>query len=121
MLCPCLPGIADDEASLREMAEADLRLGAEDVWLEPVNARGSGLVRTEKRLREAGENSLADKMGAIRHKEGWSNYARELIETAVGVATKLGFISRLHVLLYPKRLEPADREALEPLPGIVWL
>jgi DNA repair photolyase len=36
MLCPCLPGIADDKASLCEMAKTVLDLGAEEIWLEPV-------------------------------------------------------------------------------------
>lgn len=121
MLCPCLPGIADDMASLRELAEVVLSVGAEDVWLEPVNARGKGLVNTEAFLRQGGEPELADAIRVIRKRKGWSRYARRLIESAVAVAREMTFLDRLHVLLYPKRLEPDDRAALEHLPGVVWL
>jgi hypothetical protein len=103
------------------MAETVLDLGAEDIWLEPVNARGSGLVRTETCLRQAGETEVAKAISGVRREDGWSKYVRRLIENCVAVAREMGFLDRLHVLLYPKRLEPNDRAALEPLPGIVWL
>ena len=121
MLCPCLPGIADDEASLREMAEAVLACGADEIWAEPVNARGNGLKKTEAALREAGESNVADAVQEIRNQKAWSRYARRFIEQIVAVAQDLRFIGRLHVLLYPKGLLPEDRAALEPVPGIVWL
>ena len=103
------------------MTDTALDLGAEVIRLEPVNARGGGLVRTEACLRETGETEVAKAISTVRREDGWSKYARRLIENAVAVARETGFRDRLYVLLCRRRLEPNDRAALKPLPGIVWL
>ena len=41
MLCPLLPGIADDEESVRELVRLGIEFGAEEFFVEPFNARGS--------------------------------------------------------------------------------
>ena len=43
MLCPLLPGIADDHESISELVGACMECGAEEFFVEPVNARGAGL------------------------------------------------------------------------------
>ena len=121
MLCPCLPGIADDPGSLAALMDLVLACRAEDIWLEPVNARGSALRVTEQRLRRQGRAELADAVGAIRRRAVWSSYARRLITSAVEVARQRGRLERLHVLLYPSALTVADGDALRSLPGVIWL
>ena len=121
MLCPCLPGIADDEKNLMAMIKPILKCGAKEVWLEPVNARGNGLKVCEERLKEAGEIKLAESINVIRNKKTWSAYARRLCETAVAVAKELGIIDGLRILMYPKGLAEIDSMTMKRLPGIVWL
>ena len=119
MLCPCLPLVADTEAALTEMFRAVNVIGAEDIWLEPVNARGKALGNTAAALRIAGLGKEADAVDAIGTKEEWSKYAAGLAETAAKVAEKQGLLGKLHVLLYEDRFTDADIERVKALGGAV--
>ena len=66
MLCPLLPGIADSAAQVEEMVRFCLDCRVEEIFAEPVNPRGSGLIHTETALREKGFESEADAVGFIR-------------------------------------------------------
>jgi DNA repair photolyase len=122
MLCPCLPGVADSEAALTEMFESVLECGVEDIWLEPVNARGKALQNTAIALRLAGLKAEADDVDAIRKEAAWSQYATALAETAVKVADKLDAKDKLHILLYRDGFAASDIERLEKLgPAVIWL
>lgn len=122
MLCPCLPGIADSEAALTEMFQSVLECGVEDIWLEPVNARGKALPNTALALRLAGMKAEADAVDAIRKEAAWSQYATALAENAVNVAKKLDAKEKLHVLLYRDGFTGSDNERLEKLgPAVIWL
>ncbi len=122
MLCPCLPGIADSEAALEEMFAAVLECGAEDIWLEPVNARGRALTATSLALRDAGLNVDAEAVETIRKGVNWSVYATALIKTSIGVADRLDVLDKLHILLYPKKLSSEDKAKLKHHKrGIIWL
>jgi DNA repair photolyase len=121
MLCPCLPGIADDVERLDAMMSVVLECGAEDIWIEPVNPRGNGLIQCETRLRDVGETQTAQTIHAIRNMNAWSRYVRELSQNAVHVARQHGILDRLHIMIYPKRLQAEDRHIMEKLPGIIWL
>ena len=92
-------------------------LGAEAIWAEPVNARGSGLIWTARDLAEAGHACEAAAADSIRRQAQWSTYARELIVTLVTVAGEPKLLDRLRVLLYPNPLDRSDREALQALEG----
>ncbi len=122
MLCPCLPGVADTEAALTEMFKAVKVRGAEDIWLEPVNARGKALLNTATALRLAGLKAEADAVDAIRTKEAWSKYATALTENAVKVAEAQGVTGKLKILLYTDRFTDADRERLKQHKAVIkWL
>lgn len=63
MLCPLLPGISDGPGEVDELIRFVLDCGAEEVFVEPVNARGPALGLTEQVLRTAGYASEADGTG----------------------------------------------------------
>jgi len=122
MICPCLPGIADSKAVLEEMFAAVLECGVEDIWLEPVNARGRALAATSLALRDAGLDVDAQAIDTIRKKTNWSSYAASLIKTAIRVARSSCVLNKLHILLYPKGLTPEHEAELKHCKrGIIWL
>jgi DNA repair photolyase/uncharacterized ParB-like nuclease family protein len=122
MLCPCLPGIADSEAALTEMFQSVLECGVEDIWLEPVNARGKALLNTSIALRLAGLKAEAVAVDAISKEAEWSQYAMALAENAVKVADKLDAKEKLHILLYQDGFAGSDIERLEKLgSAVIWL
>jgi DNA repair photolyase len=65
MLCPLPPGISDSSDQIDELVQFVLGCGVEEVFVEPVNARGLGLSLTEQVLRAAGYRAEADEVGAI--------------------------------------------------------
>ena len=101
MLCPLLPGNADDSASVRQPIEFGLSCGAEEVFVEPVNAGGPGLKATEAVLREAGFGMEADAAPAVRHQCGWSSYVTRLLNHAQEGLRKSGALDKLRFLLCP--------------------
>jgi len=122
MLCPCLPGIADGQEAVEEMFDAVLACNVEDIWLEPVNPRGSGLKLTGAALRDAGLEADAKAADTIRKTVNWSVYTTALLKTAIGVAKRRGVLDKLHILLYPDDLRAEDRAELKRHKhGIVWL
>jgi len=110
MLCPLLPGIADDPASVDRLVEFVLGCGAGEIFLEPVNARGPALKMTEQAMRAAGHGAEADAIAQVRHKVGWSAYARRLLDTVQEALLRRGAIVKLRFLLYPAKLSAADDE-----------
>lgn len=122
MFCPLLPGIADSPDDIDALVAAASEFGAEEVFVEPVNARGPGLRKTQAALLDHGYQVEADAIAEIRQIHRWSGYATSLIRTVQeSVRRHLG-IERLRILLYPSRLDPADIERLrEDEAGIVWL
>lgn len=122
MFCPALPGIADSPEALEEMFATAVECGAEDVWMEPVNPRGKGIVRCAQALSTAGFLATAKAVDAIRHALAWNEYALGLVRTAQAAAARQGLIDRLHVLLYANRFSPDAQDALnKDRRGIVWL
>lgn len=73
MLCPLLPGISDGPGEVDEMVRFVLDCGAEEVFAEPINARGPALGLTEQVLRSVGYSDAADTLGAVRHGTGVVN------------------------------------------------
>jgi DNA repair photolyase len=125
MLCPCLPGVADGQEAIEEMFDAVLECNVEDIWLEPVNPRGSGLKLTSAALRDAGLEVDAEAVDTIRKEVNWSVYTTALIKTAIGVADSLGVLDKLHILLYPSDLRDEDKAKLKRCKRgkrcIIWL
>ena len=122
MLCPLLPGISDGPEQVDELIDFVLDCGVEEVFVEPLNARGPSLVRTEEVLRTAGYRAEAEQVAVIRHAVHWSAYTRRLLETAQSALDRYGCLSKLRFLLYPDRLTPEDESWIRRHHhGVRWL
>ena len=122
MLCPLLPGIADDYQAISELVGACMECGAEEFFVEPVNARGAGLKLTQEALLAAGFEQEAAAVGRIRSRVNWSHYCAELIATVQQVMQELGVLGKLRFLLYPSHLTDADRRRIRRNDaGVKWL
>ena len=122
MICPCIPGVADSEKALEEIFDAVLGCGPEEIWLEPLNARGNGLVRCTGALADNGFVDAARAIDLVRSRPHWSEYVLGLVRNAQRVAERNGVIDRLHILLYRKSFLPESAERLQgDGRGVVWL
>jgi hypothetical protein len=122
MLCPLLPGVANSPKQLRKLVGFAKKIGAEEVFAEPVNARGSGLMNTEEALRAAGYEDAADAVGAVRTRRNWSQYVVELIADLQQVMRKRGMIDKLRFLLYSSGLTDQDKAIIrKDDEGVIWL
>jgi DNA repair photolyase len=122
MYCPLLAGIADDPGAIQSLIEFGLQCGVEEIFVEPVNARGPGLKATEGALRQAGFVREAEAVAKIRSKEGWSAYATGLLNNVQQVLRRFGALEKLRFLLYPSRLTPEDQRWIrEHSQGVRWL
>jgi DNA repair photolyase len=122
MFCPLLPGIADSTGAITELVEFALACGAEEVFAEPVNARGPGLRLTQEALAAAGFQKEAAAVGTIRRQEAWSHYVRNLVANIQEALRRVGALEKLRFLLYPGRLSESDREWIREHPeGVRWL
>ena len=121
MYCPLLPGIADDAGAIQQLIEFGVRCGAEEFFVEPVNARGPGWKATESALREANFVPEADAVANIRSKEVWSSYATRLLNNVQEALRTLGALDKLRFLLYPSRLTADERWIQDHSHGVKWL
>jgi DNA repair photolyase len=122
MLCPLLPGIANDPRQIDALVKFVKGCGVEEVFAEPVNSRGPGLVRTEDALRAAGYEAEAEAVGKIRNKKVWSAYATQLVRDVQTVMRKHGMIDKLRFLLYTQNLQDEDKARIrEDDAGVIWL
>lgn len=122
MFCPLLPGIADSREDVDELIALAAECRAEEVFIEPVNARGSSLRKTEAALRHAGYAAAADAVAQIRHTASWSDYVHRLICVVQEAVRRRLHPSKLRILLYSSRLLAAHRTQLEHNDdGIIWL
>jgi len=98
------------------------KCGAEEVFAEAVNPRGSGLRLTEKALRDAGFEDEAVAIGAIRKATNWSPYVANLIGNIQASMRRHMTTAKLRFLLYPKKLTQSDRARIRKAnAGVVWL
>jgi DNA repair photolyase len=122
MLCPLLPGVANTPKQLQKLVSFAKKIGAEEVFAEPVNARGSGLKNTEEALRTAGYENEADAICAIRTRRNWSKYVVKLIADLQQTMRKRGMIDKLRFLLYSSGLTEQDKAIiLKDDEGVIWL
>jgi DNA repair photolyase len=122
MLCPLLPGVADDLESIAELVQIGIDTGAEEFFAEPVNARGRALTHTIHALRLAGYDAEAAAVDKIRNKVAWSAYTVRLAANMQRVLRRHGALDKLRFLLYPSNLTQADAAQLRLHgDGIVWL
>ncbi len=122
MLCPLLPGIADSEKDIRWLVEQTLKYGAEEVFVEPVNARGKGLRLTAEGLRSHGFEKEADAVEAIRVHANWSGYVRRVLASTQLVMREHHALDKLRFLLYPANLTTEDGAYIRKHDaGVKWL
>jgi len=122
MLCPLLPGVSDSPGDVDRLVNFVLDCGAEEVFVEPINGRGPSLGDTERALRAAGFRAEADALEAVRHRVGWSAYARRLLQSVQGTPKKRRSLPKLRFLLYPSRLTQEDRIWIRShSEGVKWL
>jgi len=122
MLCPLLPGIADDLESIKELVQIGVDVGAEEFFAEPVNARGRALVHTVKALRQAGFSTEAAAVDKIRNRVAWSAYTVRLVSALQRVLRRHHALDKLRFLLYPGALTPGDALGLRRNgEGVIWL
>ena len=79
MLCPLLPGIADSPEQIEKMIQFAIECGVEEIYVEPVNARGPGLKITQEELVSNVYAQEAAIISKIRKRHAWSEYATRLI------------------------------------------
>jgi hypothetical protein len=104
------------------LVQFTLDCGAEEIFVEPVNARGPGLALTEQALRVSGFKAEADQIAVIRHRIGWSAYARRLLEQVQSSLADRPALSKLRFLLYPTKLTVEDELWFrQHCHGVKWL
>ena len=122
MLCPLLPGIADGPEQIDELVSIAAAHGAEELFTEPVNARGPGLRLTEQALEQSGYSTEATATHRIRRTSDWSTYVVELIRNVQRSVRQTYDIANLRVLLYPSRLAACDVATIrQDDAGVIWL
>jgi DNA repair photolyase len=122
MLCPLLAGIADDEASVNELVQFCLSCEAEEIFAEPVNARGPGLRLVQEALQAAGFAGEAAAVEQVRRQSVWSAYCARLVNALQQAMRKRGAIDKLRFLLYTSHLLPKDLSGIrQDDVGIQWL
>jgi DNA repair photolyase len=122
MLCPLMPGIADSPEQIDRLVQFVVEIGAEEIFVEPVNPRGPGLKRCQELLETAGYTTEAAAIERIRHQAAWSDYVATLIHNVQTSVRRHSDISKLRFLLYPSHLTPTDRNRiLQDDAGVIWL
>jgi DNA repair photolyase len=122
MFCPLMPGIADSPWQIDRLVQFAVEIGAEKIFVEPVNPRGPGLKRCQELLEKAGHATEAAAIARIRHQDAWSNYVVRLIHNVQSSVRRHSDISKLRFLLYPSHLTPTDRNRiLQDDAGVIWL
>ncbi len=122
MLCPLLPGIADESEQIDELVRFVKSCGAEEVFAEAVNARGNSLTLTEAVLRENGFLAEVQAISAIRKKGVWSAYTANLVRNIQKAMRRHMTLEKLRVLLYPSGLTDQDQKTIRADDaGVIWL
>ena len=122
MFCPLLPGIADTPEQTDRLIQFATEIKAEEIFAEPVNARGPGLRLTQEALQKAGFKKEANAIGNIRNQKNWSRYTANLISNIQQSVRKFHDINQLRILLYPSRLAKEDIEKIRKDDGgVIWL
>ena len=122
MLCPLLPGIADAPEKIDRLVELVAQCGAEEIFVEPVNARGPALRVTQESLESHGYATEAAAIKRIRKREHWSRYVVEMIRLVQNSVQRHATLSQLRFLLYPSALLPEDVAVIRRNDaGVIWL
>jgi DNA repair photolyase len=122
MFCPLLPGIADSPPDVEVLVGLAGSWGAEEVFVEPVNARGPGLRLCQEALSRAGFQAEATAVHEIRKASNWSHYVMRLLAEVQQSARRYIGVEKLRFLLYPSRLLPEHADHIRrDDAGVIWL
>jgi|SRR5208282_4498081 len=122
MLCPLLPGIADDPKTVDELVQFCLDNGAEEIFAEAVNPRGNSLRLCAEALQEAGFEKEAAAVNAVRDEKNWSAYVVRLVKKVQNAMKKYGVLDKLRFLLYTAGLQNSDLKSIRnDDAGVRWL
>lgn len=125
MLCPLLPGIADDAPSLETMIRDAESYGAEEVYVEPVNPRGRALTHTVAALNDGGLVDQAEAVNQIRKDDAWWPYTLRLLQGCQKAMRKHSDITKLRFLLYTSSIRKSDGPVVAQVEkdpaGVIWL
>lgn len=122
MFCPLLPGIADAPEQVDELIQFAAECDVEEIFVEPVNARGSGLKRCQEALEIWGYHDEGEAIGRIRQRHYWSHYVADLITNVQASARRHSDVSKVRFLVYPSRLTAQDAaEIKKDDAGVIWL
>jgi DNA repair photolyase len=122
MLCPLLPGVADSPRQIDTLMGFLKGCNVEEVFVEPVNGRGSGLKNTEQALRIAGFRREADAVKKIRTRKEWSKYVVRLLQSTQTAMHNRGMLPKLRFLLYSSWLTTGDKKTIKKnATGVIWL
>ena len=110
---PTAPQNANPPADIDQLVNFCLECGAEEMFAEPVNARGSGLGNLADRFTANGYLEEAGAMNKIKVHAKWSAYAAQLLRDIQTVLRSRGALDKLRFLLYSSSLTPQDREAIQ--------
>jgi len=122
MFCPLLPGIADSTEQIDRLIQFATEVGAEEIFAEPVNARGPGLRLTQEALQKAGFETEVGAVANIRNQKNWSRYTATLISNIQRSVYRFHDIDQLRTLLYPSNLKAEELQQIrEDDRGVIWL
>lgn len=122
MFCPLMPAIADDPKSTDRLIEFAIYINAEEIFVEPINPRGSALKDCQEALNLWGYEREAKAFKEIRNRKNWSQYVVKLVKNVQQSVRKYSDISKLRFLLYPSRLTHEDKTLIQKDDvGVVWL
>ncbi len=122
MFCPILRGISEEPYQIEQLVKLAARWKVEQIFAEPVNPRGKGLIMTHKALYAAGFYGEAGCVETVRFAEQWSWNSVQIIRNLQQSLRKHYDIGKLRFLLYSGRLHPLDANRIkEDDTGVIWL
>jgi len=122
MLCPLLPGIADDPKQIDRMVRFAADCRVEEVFVEPVNPRGPGLRHCQEALELWGYGKEARAVEQVRRGPQWSRYVTRLVRSTQGAVRRHMDVAKLRFLLYSSRLTQEDAAKIrKDDAGVIWL
>lgn len=122
MFCPLLPGIANSPEQIDQLIEFATECKVEEIFVEPVNARGKGLIDCQTALELWGYEIQAKAIENIRKQANWSKYVRKLIHNVQQSIYRYSDINKLRFLLYSSRLLSEDIDTIrQDDQGVIWL
>ena len=122
MLCPLFPGIADSPEQIDQLVQFAADRQVEEIFVEPVNPRGPGLIHCQQALELWGYTKESQAIEKIRNKHNWSEYAANLLANIQRSIRRYSEITELRFLLYPSWLLPEDVKTIrKDDAGVIWL